>query len=71
MECARREKYLHVVTKVEDAVRELSELDTKMRAAETQMQKFAEYEEILQVQEAANYNTLLDAREELNLRLFM
>lgn len=71
MEAARKEKFLHVVTKMDDALKELGELDAKMKEAEANMKRYSDYEEILQVQEAASYNTLLDAREELNLRLFM
>lgn len=71
MESARKEKFLHVVTKLDDALRELGEIDNKMKEAEANMKRYSEYEEILQVQEAATYNTLLDAREELNLRLYM
>jgi len=35
------------------------------------MERFTQYEEILAVQDAATYETLLDAREQLNLRYHM
>lgn len=47
MEAARKEKFLHVVTKMDDALKELGELDAKMKEAEANMKRYSEYEEIL------------------------
>jgi dynein heavy chain, axonemal len=71
MEQATQEKYLKISTKIDDAVTELSVIDQKMKEAENNMEKYTQYEEILGVQEPANFQAVLDAREELNLRYHM
>jgi dynein heavy chain len=57
--------------RVEDAVQELAQLDERLQAAEANMERFTSYEDILGVQEAASYETMIDAREQLNLRFHM
>lgn len=52
-------------------VKELEEINTDLKLAEANRDKYTEYEEILGVQDAASYETLFDAREELNLRYDM
>lgn len=53
MDLARQEKYLKQDMRQDTAIQELEELDSKMKLAEENMRKYTEYEEILQVQEAA------------------
>lgn len=66
-----REKYLLLATQQDEAIRELSGLDEKLKAAEALAEKYAQYEEILQCQETAQYEVLESAREQLTLRLSM
>lgn len=55
----------------ENNVKELVKLDANVKLAEDSMNKYTLYEEILAVQETANYENLLNCREQLNLRLSM
>lgn len=71
MELCRKEKYLQLSADIDGMVNELSGLDERMKRAQGDMNRFGFYEEILAVQETASYQTLLDAREELSMRLNM
>ncbi|KRX08296.1 P-loop containing nucleoside triphosphate hydrolase [Pseudocohnilembus persalinus] len=71
MEQLRNEKYLDEKTPLEEATKELGELNETMKGYEKDMEKFINYEEILGVQQQANFENLLDAKFELTLRYDM
>ncbi|CAD8108771.1 unnamed protein product [Paramecium sonneborni] len=70
-EAVSKDKFLTLNTDLEDAIKELSEIDAKTKQLEQSAQLYTQYEEILQSQEQAQYEVLENTREQLNLRLGM
>ncbi|KAL4470156.1 hypothetical protein ABPG72_009081 [Tetrahymena utriculariae] len=74
LEESQNKKYLEMTVDQklrETYVKELVDIDCRIKMQEDNMNKYIQYEEILAVQETANYETLLSSREQLNLRLSM